>query len=167
MELIQICEEGKHWYGFDGDNLMKECHYCKTKMHLQEDTIKWEERFGKKLRAGITKGLSRGKIIDSLPRLPWFSDAMNDGLNDPNQEKAHETWTIEDAKELSNLFAKYGISTHTTWHGVAEGIGRSLYAVERQLRIIIANKECDLDSLFPEQTISSQRKEVKKNAVVR
>jgi len=151
MELWQVCKSGKHWYGFDGENRMKECRYCKTEMHLQYKTEEWEKKFGKKLKTGIAKKMSRGKIIDSLPRLPWFSEAMDDGLNDPDQKKAHEVWLLEDAKKLIDLFAEHGVSTHTTWHKVAESIGRSLYSVERQLRIIIANKEYNLDSLFPEE----------------
>ena len=123
---------------------------CGTKMHLREDTEKWQERLVKKLKAGVIKKMSRGKLIDSLPRLPWFSDALKEGLNDPDQEKAHEVWLLEDAKKLTDLFEEYGISSHKTWHKVAESIGRSLYAVERQLRVIIANKEYNLDSLFPE-----------------
>jgi len=151
MELWQVCESGKHWYGFDGENYMSKCRYCGTTMSLQYKTKEWEEKFGKKLKAGIAKKMSRGKLIDSLLRLPWFSDAMGEGLNDPNQERAHEVWMLEDAKKLADLFAEYGISTHTTWHEVAKSIGRSLYAVERQLRVIIANKEYNLDSLFPEE----------------
>lgn len=153
MDLWQVCSNPKHphWYGFDGENRMKKCYHDGTAMHLQYRTEEWEEKFGKKLEAGIAKKMSRGKLIDNLPRLPWFSDAMNDDLNDPDQERAHEVWLLEDAKKLADLFAEYGISTHTTWHKVAENIGRSLYAVERQLRVIIANKEHDLDSLFPEK----------------
>ena len=151
IEIVQYCEGNIHKFAFDGENLKKECNWCHTGIHLQEDTEKWEEKFGKKLKSAIAKKMSRSKIIDSLPRLPWFSDAAEDGLNDPNQEKAHEVWLLEDAKKLTDLFTKYGISTHTTWHRVGESIGRSLYAIERQLRVIIANKECDLDSLFPEE----------------
>lgn len=151
MELKQVCEEGKHWFAFDGENLWPKCPYCKTKMHIQADIAEWEKKFTEKLKANIKKGMSRGKIIDTLPKLPWFSDAINEELNDPNQKRSHEVWLLKDAKELSNLFAKYGISTHNTWCKAAESIGRSLYAVERQLRIIIANKECKLDELFPEE----------------
>ena len=152
-ELWQVCELG-HWLGYDGSNLRKECPVCRrakdihSSMRLKYKVDEWMENFNKKLENSIGKKISRSKIIDSLPRLPWFSDAIDDGINDPNQERSREKWSIEDAKELLSLFEKFGISTYQTWYKAAESIGRSLYAVERQLRVIIANKECDFDSLF-------------------
>jgi len=152
-ELWQICSLG-HRLGYDGENLKKECPVCRrfknihSPMHLGYETEEWMENFNKKLENGVEKNISRSKVIDSLPRLPWFSDAVDEGINDPDQERAREKWSIEDAKELLSLFEEFSISTYQTWYKIAESIGRSLYAVERQLRVIIANKECDFDSLF-------------------
>jgi len=154
-ELYQICSLG-HRLGYNGENLRKECPVCRkfknihSPMHLGYETEEWMENFNKKLENGIGKKISRSKIIDSLPRLPWFSDAVDEEINDPDQERAGEKWSLEDAKELLALFEEHGISTYMSWYEIAKNIGRSLYAVERQLRVIIANKECDFESLFPE-----------------
>lgn len=149
MELFQICRDNKHRFGTEtGELTMEECPYCKTEMHIGVDTAKWEKSFTAKLEKGIKNGLSRGKLIDSLPRLPWFAEAIADKANDPEQLKAHKEWTGEDDNELAGLFAENGISTYETWVDVAASIGRSLYAIERQLRIIIARKEFELDDIL-------------------
>ena len=154
-ELWQVCKYG-HWFGYDGENLFKECPICRrtkninSPMRLAYKTDEWMEDFNRRLKSKIGKKISRSKIIDSLPRLPWFSDALNEGINDPDQKRAGEKWSLKDAEELLNLFEEYGISTYRIWYEIAKSVGRSLYAIERQLRVIIANKECDFDSLFPE-----------------
>ncbi len=150
MELFQMCEGNKHKFGSEtGQLTMEKCPYCKTEMHIGVDTVEWEKSFTVKLRKGIKKGLSRGKLIDSLPRLPWFSEALADKeANNPEQAKAHKEWTKKDDGELAGLFAENGISTYKTWIDVAAKIGRSLYAIERQLRIIIARREFELDDIY-------------------
>ena len=149
MELQQVCKDGKHRFSSRGELTITTCPFCKTEMHLEADTKSWEESFGKKLLSGIEKGLSRGKLIDSLPRMPWFSDALVDKeLNNPEQSRAHTEWTKKDDEELAGLFAENGISTHERWSNVAASIGRSLFSVERQLRIIYARREYELDELY-------------------
>ena len=146
MEIQQVCKEGKHRFASEGRLTITTCPYCKTEMHLEIDTKAWEESFGKKLKSGIEKGLSRGKLIDSLPRMPWFGDALEDKeLNNPDQSKSHTVWTEKDDEELAGLFAENGISTHGKWASVAAKVGRSLFSIERQLRVIYARKEYELD----------------------
>jgi len=149
MEIRQVCKESKHRFASEGKITIPTCPFCKTEMHLEVDTKSWEESFGKKLRDGIKKGLSRGKLIDSLPRMPWFGDALSDKeLNNPDQSKSHTVWTEKDDEELAGLFAENGISTHDKWASVAANIGRSLFAIERQLRVIYARREYELDELY-------------------
>jgi len=149
MEYQQVCEDGKHRFASTGEVTFDLCPYCKTEMHLELDTADWEKSFSAKLQKGIKKGLSRGKLIDSLPRLPWFSEAVDDKeANDPNQRLSHKKWTKVDDDELAGLFAENGIATYKLWTGVASKIGRSLYAVERQLRIIIARREFELEEFY-------------------
>jgi len=144
-----VCKEGKHRFASTGELTFEECPYCHTSMHLELDTRKWEESFGAKLRKGIKKGLSRGKLIDSLPRLPWFAEATADKeANDPDQKKSHKEWDKKDDAELAGLYSENGISTYKIWASVASNIGRSLYAIERQLRIIIARREFELDKFY-------------------
>jgi len=149
MEYRQVCKEGEHKFASTGELTFDMCPYCKTEMHLELDTVEWEKSFSAKLQKGIKKGLSRGKLIDSLPRLPWFAEAVMDKeSNDPNQEKSHKEWGKKDDDELAGLFAENGISTHKMWADVASSIGRSLYAIERQLRIIIARQEFELEEFY-------------------
>ena len=149
MEYQQVCEDGKHRFASTGEVTFEECPYCHTEMHLELDTVAWEKSFSAKLQKGIKKGLSRGKLIDSLPRLPWFSEAVVDKeANNPDQFLSHKEWAKENDEELAGLFAENGISTYKVWSDVASKIGRSLYAVERQLRIIIARKEFELEELY-------------------
>lgn len=155
MEYKQVCENG-HRFSTDDDKLHFEiCPYpkCATKMHLELNVTAWQKKFRDKLKDSVTKGLPRGKLIDTLPRLPWFSDALKDDLNDPDQQHAHREWTKEDDEELAGLFAENGIANHTMWAKVAEDVGRSLYAVERQLRIILAKKEYELDELYQKEVV--------------
>ena len=146
MEMRQVCEERIHLFGSQGEVTFEECPYCHTPMHLEPDIKDWEKSFAAKLERGIRKKLPRGKLIDSLPRIPWFSDAVEDKeANDPNQQQSHKEWTKEDDDELAGLYAENGIANHKVWANVASGIGRSLYAIERQLRIIIARREFELE----------------------
>jgi len=149
MEVQQVCKGGVHRFASEGEITIPICPFCKTETHLELNIKAWEEAFGKKLKGGIEKGLSRGKLIDSLPRMPWFGDALSDKeLNDPDQSKSHTVWTEKDDEELAGLFAENGISTHDKWASIAINIGRSLFAIERQLRIIYARKEYELEEFY-------------------
>ena len=141
MEYKQVCENNHSFSTPDDELHFEVCPFpnCATKMHLELDIGDWKKKFDDKLKKGINNKLTRGKLIDSLPRLPWFSDALEDNINNPDQQRSHREWTKENDEELSELYEKHGISTHVIWDKVAEDIGRSLYAVERQLRITIAN----------------------------
>ncbi len=150
MDIRQVCKEGKHKFASEGKLTFEECPYCKTEMHLEVDTEEWRKSFAAKLEKGIKEGLwKRGKLIDSLPRIPWFSEAIADKeANDPEQRLAHKGWTEADDDELAGLFTENGIATHQLWAKVASDMGRSLYAIERQLRITIARKEFELDKFY-------------------
>lgn len=155
MEYKQVCENGHKFSTDDGELHFKVCPHlkCATKMRLELDIDAWRKNFGNKLKEGVAKGLSRGKLIDSLLRLPWFSDALKDDINDPDQQHAHREWTKEDDEELAGLFAENGIANHIVWAKVAKDMGRSLYAVERQLRVILAKKEYELDELHQKEVV--------------
>jgi hypothetical protein len=101
---------------------------------------------GKVRYNGDTLGAKRGLKIDSLPRMKWFSDAGE--LNEVEQEHANELWTLDDAKELADLYHEVGIADHVVWNEMASIIGRSLYAVERQLRMVV-HCEDDLEDWYP------------------
>lgn len=155
-ELIRVCD-GKNRYGqkhkFSASESFKEiteCPICHRPMELVEvETLERSLRRsgsrGRK-RSSESMGLMRGQKIDRLPRFQWFSEAME--INDEDQEKSGETWTLNDAKRLNDLFLVVGDSTADTWKGMAEDMGRSLFAVERQLRII---KYCssELERYYP------------------
>jgi hypothetical protein len=141
MEYVQVCEERKHKFASTGELTFKECPYCHTPMRLEADVEDWTNKLIKKFNSGNSRGISRGKLIDSLPRLPWFDDAVNDGLNDPDQGKSGIEWTKEDDEILLDKFCEVGIASHRVWDRIASDLGRSLYAIERQLRLVIAGKE--------------------------
>ncbi|KKN32273.1 hypothetical protein LCGC14_0815530 [marine sediment metagenome] len=133
-ELFRICTgENHHKFGAEGGfKEIEICPYCQTHMDLVELTI---DAKGKIRHPGDTLGAKRGLKIDTLPRMRWFSDAGE--LNETEQEHANELWVLKDAEELARLYHEIGIGDHKIWNETAEVIGRSLYAVERQLRMII------------------------------
>jgi len=143
MEYLQVCKDGKHKFRSCGEITIPICPYCKTSTHIEPDVKEWTKELLHKYTIGEKKGLSRGKLIDSLPRMPWFSDAIADNINDPDQKKAHSEWTNEDDNKLQEFYTDVGISNHITWTNIAEKMGRSLYAIERQLRLVVAGKEIE------------------------
>jgi len=148
MEVQQVCKDGKHKFASTGEVTFSECPYCKTEMRLEVDTAEWKKSFSAKLAKGIKNGLSRGRLIDSLPRLPWFSEAIAEKINNPAQRLSHKEWDKKDDDELAGMFAENDIATYKVWLKVSSEIGRSLYAVERQLRIIMARREFELEEFY-------------------
>lgn len=99
-------------------------------------------------RASEAYGKFRGSEIDKWPRLPWYADAVS--INNTDRDRSRETWTLKEALELSARYNECGIADHITWDVIAKGMGRSLYAIERQLRIIIAYEDKELGKYFPD-----------------
>lgn len=79
-------------------------------------------------------GFMRGKEIDKLKRMPWWNEMKP--INNPKQKKANNAWDLEEAKLLCKLYIIYGNATAELWNILSSKIGRSLSAVERQLRIV-------------------------------
>jgi hypothetical protein len=101
---------------------------------------------GKLRTKADTIGYERSEKIDTLPRMKWFEEAME--YNEVDQDRAHDIWTIEDALELQSLYNQYGAGNAKVWCGLAADIGRSLYAVERQLRMVIHCSN-ELEKYYP------------------
>jgi len=133
-EMFRQCEQVEtHRFGTEGAfKEINTCPYCKCRMNMVERTV---DAKGKIRYGGDTIGANRSMKIDTLPRMRWFSDAGE--LNEVEQERARDLWTLSDAKELAGLYDEVGVADHEVWNSIAETIGRSLYAVERQLRMII------------------------------
>jgi hypothetical protein len=124
------------------------CPYCKCPMDLVKEEVRPPRASASRssTRPSEAYGLFRGQEIDKLPRLAWFSEATN--INEVEQKRARDVWTLGDAKKLLGLYNEHGVSDHTTWKEVAKDLGRSLYAIERQLRIVIAYGD-SLEKYFP------------------
>lgn len=139
-ESFRICpEKSNHRFAATEYYLYNDtCPFCKCRMPLVEMETIIKKRKTSQRRANKDKnaiGYDRGIKIDSLPRISWFSDAIE--YNEVEQIKSHDTWTLDDAKELMGLYTKHGEGNAKTWNTLASDMGRSLYAVERQLRIMI------------------------------
>ena len=155
MELYRICDgKNKHnqKHRFSAEESFRErtdCPICGRPMDLIEVHSKEKSVRGsgtRKDKPYESFGLMRGKKIDILPRIAWFSDAVD--MNEEDQEKAGEVWSLSDAKTLAGLYMMAGDSSASIWKKLSEDIGRSLFAVERQLRII---KYCpnELEKYYP------------------
>lgn len=150
IELFRVCEN-KPNHRFAASEAFKEideCPYCKCKMNLVEFVVKGPRitTVGKRKTKVDAIGFERGEKIDTLPRMKWFVEAME--YNEAEQDRAHDVWTIEDAIELQSLFNKYGMADAKMWCGLAADMGRSLYAIERQLRMIVHCSK-DLERYYP------------------
>jgi len=144
-ELFRQCRKFEN-HRFNAAEAFKEiyiCPFCGSTMDLVELVT---DNKGKVRYYGDTMGSNRSLKIDSLSRLPWFSDAID--INEIEQERSRELWTLDDALELAGLFHEIGIADQKTWKKAAESIGRSLYAVERQLRMVV-NCEHELEDYYP------------------
>lgn len=152
MEYKQVCEKGHRFSSEDGTQTFQTCPFDGTPIHIEADCEEWKKKCEEVFKKCKKEGVSRGKLIDRLPRMPWFGDAVNNkDLNDPEQVKAHETWTRKDDEELAGLFAENGIGSHKKWAEISSRIGRSLFAVERQLRIIYARREFELEEFYEKE----------------
>jgi|WetSurSiteA1Bulk_404760.scaffolds.fasta_scaffold11689_6 hypothetical protein len=156
-ELFRICsEKSNHRFAAtESWRYREECPYCKCKMNLVEvETIEPSIRRRATRRSTRDKdatGYNRGLIIDSLPRLPWFAEAIE--YNEVDQDRAGDIWTLSEAKELLSLYDEYGMANAATWNALAASLGRSLFAVERQLRIIV-NHQYELEKHYPAPKLS-------------
>jgi hypothetical protein len=158
IELFRVCVE-KPNHRFAASEAFKEidaCPYCKCKMNLVEMIVKGPRVTAvEKRRTKVDAiGFERSEKIDTLPRMKWFIEAID--YNEVDQDRAHDIWTIEDALELQSLFNKYGIADAKMWCGLAADMGRSLYAIERQLRMIMycAN---ELEKYYPKVKGGAER----------
>jgi len=141
MDYVQVCKNGKHKFASTGEVTIPKCPYCKTSLHIEPETDKWKSGLIKKYKLNIGKSLTEAQMASKLPRMPWFGDSIISGLNDGNQILSYSTWDKLDIDVLERAYNEIGIGTHELWSERAEDIGRSLYAIEFRLRLIVARKE--------------------------
>jgi hypothetical protein len=103
------------------------------------------------IRTSEADGFFRGQYIDDRPKLPWFYDIK--GLNDENQPRSGQNWSMEEGKKLGKFYTEHGEASAKVWKKISEEeFHRSLAAVERQLRAAIScvNGDKPWEELFPD-----------------
>lgn len=135
-----MCECG-HVFGEEAS--FETCPFDGTKVSLRYDTQKYEEALHKTVRK--LNATHRGLKCDSLPRVPWFCHIMND----ENQERSGEIWSLTEIEKLSDLFAENGLADEKVWTKIAESeFNRSIYSLEHHLRMVIALSKEELKEWY-------------------
>jgi RNAse (barnase) inhibitor barstar len=155
-ELRVVCDgknkyNQRHWFGAEGESeyfkRLKKCIICQRPLILIEVEIgKGRGKSG--LVTSEAWGFLRGQEIDKLKRMPWWNEIV--ALNNPDQKKSNDVWDLKEAEKLFNLYKMYGNATAALWDVLAANIGRSLAAVERQLRIIRDFNKDELRRFYPD-----------------
>lgn len=155
-ELFRVCD-GKNKFGqrhrFSASGAFAEidkCPICSRPMELIK--VCTPETRRKRIRSSKVSGsmgFMRSQKIDSLPRFRWFAEAVD--INNQDTDRSGDVWTLQDALDLLSKYKEYGDADVDTWFRISNSIGRSLYSVERQLRMV---KHCEeeLERYYPEES---------------
>jgi len=80
-----------------------------------------------------------------LPGMPWLPNATREKMNEPDQNRSNERWLKSEDLKLLAFWNEIGYATAERWKGIAENeFGRSLYAIECELRYVIVEKYWNL-----------------------